>query len=232
MLSKNRYGSFTGSSGWKLFVGGNGVTRSGYILEKATERILGESLESFSSKDTEHGEENEYEAIQVFKQVTGLNVGYLDQKYFPIDENSGSTPDGAVVDFNDIIVASLDVKCPTKHFFTQKLMLLNDSKPEFQNSPRSMFYQGQWQMASLTEHNRLLGHPPVKEHYLFRYLTKPDYMKVSPSEEYNLSLSDRWYYKKILWDDMVQEQIKIQVAKAVKERDELIIKLKTPLNKL
>ena len=99
----------------------------------------------------------------------------MDSEYFPINDNCGSTPDAAIMDFDGVISASIDLKCPTEKFFEQKMLIINDSKPEFQNVPKAYFYQAQMQMMSLSKHNETLGHPAVTNHYLVRYLTSTNY---------------------------------------------------------
>jgi hypothetical protein len=218
MLSKERLGKFTASRASDLFVGGKGVTRDKYIFEKAQEIVLGHAKQ-FSNKHTQHGNLNEFEAIQSFKEVTGLNVEYLEQEYFAINENCGATPDAKVVDFFDKVIASVDVKCPTETFFAQKMMMLNESKPEFQNVPKSYYYQAQMQMMSLN----------VDKHYLVRYLTKSDIDFEGNKVEYDLPIETRIYYKLITADSEVQKKILELVEQASKERDALVKIFLTPI---
>lgn len=227
-LSNERLGNFTASRISDLFVGGKGVTRDKYIFEKAEEAVKGHG-KSFSNRYTDHGNMNEFEAIQSFSELTGLNIEQLGQEYFAINENCGATPDAKVVDFKDVIIASVDAKCPPETFYTQKIMLIKESKPEYQNSPKSMFYQAQMQMMALTEHNRKLGHPPVTEHYLVRYLTSMDIDYDGNKIEYNLPLESRLFYKIIKQDVEVQNKILELVEIAAKERDVLINIFKKPI---
>ncbi len=215
-LSSERLGKFTASCIYKLFVGG--ATRSTYIFEKAEEIVKGHGKQ-FSSKHTEHGHMHEYEAIQSLSEVTGLNVEYLEQQYFPINDDCGSTPDAKIVDFGGKSLASCDVKCPTEKFFEQKMLFIKQSKPEYQNVPKEMFYQGQMQMMSLN----------VGEHYLARYLTKMDIDYDGNKVEYDLPLEVRLFYQKIKADKRVQEQILYLVKEATKERDLLVKIFKTPI---
>lgn len=222
MLDKAKLGKFSASEGYKLFIGGKGVSRDNYIKEKAEEVVRGHFKKQFKSKDTDHGNMNEFEAITVFKELTGLLVEPLNQQYFPINEDCGSTPDGKVVSFNGIIEASLDAKCPTESFYTQKLLQVKESKPEYQNVPKEMFFQAQMQMMSLTEYNKKLGHPPVEKHYLVRYMTSMDIDDDGNKTEYNIPLEARMFYKEITSDKVVQEQILKAVEVAAKERDALV----------
>ncbi len=229
MLSKERLGKFTASSAYKLFVGGKGVTRDNYVFEKADEVFRGHPKRTYTNKSQEHGLMNEYESIQAFNEVTGLTAVYLDQEYFPINENCGSTPDAAVKDFNDVIVASLDAKCPTETFSRQKYQVIKEAKPQYQNSPKEMYYQAQMQMMSLSAYNSTKGHPPVTEHYLMRYLTKMDFDDLGNKYEYDIPLNVRMFYKIIKADESVQAEILKLVKQAAAERDVIVNILRTPI---
>jgi hypothetical protein len=228
MLSSDRLGKFTASTIHNLFVGGKGATRDSYIMDKAIEAVKGYA-KSFSSKHTEHGNINELEALESFIEVTGLNAIYLDSVYYPINENCGSTPDAALIDFEGVMTASIDLKCPTEKFFEQKMMMINDSKPEFQNVPKAYFYQAQMQMMSLTKHNEALGYPAVTNHYLVRYLTSTNYDFDGNKIEIDLPLNVRIFYKIVKADLEVQAKILQEVAAASEQRDALINILKQPI---
>lgn len=230
MLSSERLGRFTASGAYRLFVGGKGVTRDKYVFEKADEIFRGHPKRTYTSKSMEHGLMNEYEAIQSFNEVTGLTAVYLDEKYFPINDNCGSTPDACVKDFNDIIVASMDCKCPTEKFSEQKYLIIKEAKPQYQNAPKEMYYQAQMQMMSLTAFNKKLGHPPVTEHYLSRYLTKMDFDDLGTKYEYNIPLNVRLFYQIIKADEKVQNEILELVELASQERDLIVQILNKPIN--
>lgn len=217
-LSKERIGNFTASEIFKLYVGGKGATRDRYIFSKAEEAIKGHS-KGFSSKDTNHGHMNEFEAIESFKHVSGLNVEYLEQEYFKINDNCGATPDAKVVSFSGEITASVDVKCPTETFFKQKMLMIHNFKKEFQNVPKEYYYQAQMQMLALD----------VKEHYLVRYMTSSDIDFDGNKIEYDLPLETRLFYKVIKADHAVQMVMLELVEIAAKERDVLINIFKTPI---
>ena len=210
-LSNERLGKFTASSIHKLFVGGKGATRDSYIFEKAEEIVKGHA-KMFNNRHTEHGHMNEFEAIESFQEVSGLLVEYLEQEYFAINSNAGATPDAKVVDFNGKTIASVDVKCPTETFFQQKMLMIKESKPEFQNVPKQYFYQAQMQMLALG----------VDTHYLVRYLTKSDLDYEGNKVEYNLPLNVRLYWKRITADKSVQDDILSLVEAAATERDLLV----------
>jgi hypothetical protein len=228
MLSNHRLGKFTASTVSNLFVGGKGATRDSYIMDKAIESIRGYA-KSFSSKHTEHGNINELEALESFIEVTNLDARYLDSEYFPINDDCGSTPDAALYDFDGIIVASIDLKCPTEKFFEQKLMMINDCKPEFQNIPKAYFYQAQMQMMSLSLHNIKLGLPSVDLHYLVRYLTSTNYDFDGNKIEIDLPLETRIFYKIVKADPEVQQRILDEVKIASEQRDKLIEILTKPI---
>lgn len=217
MLSKERLGRFTGSEIVKLFTKGDGVTRFKYILEKAEEIVKGHAKDAFISQFTQHGEYNEHEGIEVLRQVTGWNVKYLEQEYFPINDNCGSTPDAQIEDFAGKLIAPVDIKCPFSKFFEQKMMILNDSKPEFQNCPKQMYFQVQMQIMSMKTDTGILA----------RYLTSANVDQDGNKYEYDLPLEVRMFYKEVRKDERVQESILIEVEKAAKERDELVEKLKS-----
>lgn len=217
-LSSNRIGNFTASEIYKLFIGGKGATRDSYIFDKAEEKVKGHQKQ-FRNKHTEHGNLNEFEAINCFAEQTGLITEYLRQEYFPINENCGATPDAKIMDFVGNTIASMDVKCPTETFFKQKMEQIKESKPQYQNVPKAYFYQAQMQMMSLE----------VNEHYLVRYLTAMDIDDDGNKIEYNIPLNVRLYYKVITADKKVQSEILELVEQAVKERDELVKIFLTPI---
>jgi len=218
MLSDESLGKFTASRIVDLFTGGQGVTRFKYILEKAEEVIKKHRKDAFVNQYTQHGEYNEHEGIESFRLATGFNVKYLEQKYFPINENCGSTPDAQVEDFAGNILAPVDNKCPFSKFFEQKMMILKESKPEYQNCPKQMYFQVQMQMMSLKTD---IG-------YLVRYLTSANVDQDGNKYEYDLPLDVRLFYKEVKKDEKVQEEILKAVEKAAEERDQLVEQLKTP----
>lgn len=212
-LSQKRIGNFTASCIHKLVKGPRGGTgvRDTYIFEKAEERVKGHA-KGFSNKYTEHGHLNEQEALQAFTEVTGLQVEYLMQEYFEINANFGATPDGKVVDFSGSTLASLDVKCPSETFFQQKMELINECKPEYQNVKKEYYYQAQAQMMALG----------VGKHYLVWYLTAMESDYEGNKVEYNLPLETRIFYKVIKADFEAQQMLLNEVDQAAKERDALV----------
>lgn len=217
-LSPERLGRFTASSIYKLVVGGK--TRETYIFEKAVESIKGHA-KGFSNKYTEHGHLNEYEAIETFRKLTGKEIVYLEQKYFAINENFGATPDAAEEDFNNKFLASCDVKCPPETFFAQKMALIKESKPEYQNVTKEFFFQAQAQMMALN----------VDRHLLVWYLTSMDTTFEGDKVEYNIPLETRLFYTEIKADPKVQDMLLKEVEQAAKERDLIIEILRKPILK-
>jgi hypothetical protein len=230
-LSKERIGKFTASIGYHLIPGPRGgtATRDKCIQKRAEEIVTG-FQEEFFSRPTEHGKINEFEAGEEFTKLTGLIIESNNQTYMPIDENSGATPDFLEKDFNDIIIATVDTKCPFTKFFEQKMMIINESKPEYQNSPLSMFVQAQMQMRAATVFNAKLGHPPVLKHHLVRYLTSSiiddDGMKI----EIDLPIESRMFWKVITFDEVFYNtKIQPNIDTAADERDLLVKIFKQPI---
>ena len=195
------------------------TTRDKIIIEKAEEIVRGHAKRSIRTFDTDHGHLNEAEAGEKFSELTGLIVEYLEQEFFEINENSGSTPDFAVINFNREILASVDAKCPTETFYRQKLMFVQESKPEFQNVPKEMFVQGQMQMMSLSIENMKRGFGMVKNHYLVRYMTSSEIDDDGNKIEYDLPLESRMFWTKITADPDYQQMLSNEIEKASKERD-------------
>jgi len=230
LQQSNKLGKFTASSFHRLIPGPKGSTtdRDKYIFEKAKESVQGYS-KSFTSNVTDHGILNEFEAIEKFAELLGQTVDPLAQEYFPINENCGATPDAAVKDFDGVIIASMDAKCPTDKFFEQKMEIIKESKPEFQNSPKVYFVQAQLQMMALTEYNKKLGHPPVDHHYLVRYLTNWEMDDDGEKVEIDLPLEVRMFWKLIKKDEAFCKRILVIAEDAALERDALIKIFKTPI---
>ncbi len=221
-LSKKRLGRFTASSGHKLFTGGK--TGDTYIFEKAEEIVKGHS-KSFGNKDTEHGLIHEEDGMEAFAEVTGLLVESYESEFLEINEDSGATPDGRIINFSGKVLATVDMKCPTKTFFEQKMMIIESKNPEFQNVPKDMFYQGQIQMLAASIN---LGYT-VNEHYVVRYLTSIDDDNNGNIIEYDLPLETRIFYKKIYRSEFVQNQWLEKVKYAAKKRDKLVKIFKQPI---
>lgn len=218
MLSNERLGRFTAFDVYKLFVEGKGATRQTYIMDKAQEKATGMRTGFIGNKITEHGEFNEYEAIEMLAEHTGLNIEYGNQRFFKYGDNAGATPDAYVKDFDDRILAVVDVKCPVTSFFKQKLLIVEGALPQYQNIPKPYFYQLQLQMMSASA---TLGYP-VKDAYLVRYLTSSHVDDDGNKFEFDLPLGVRLLIKHITADEAVQEDIAKAIDRAANERDELV----------
>lgn len=230
-LSKDRHGKFTASIGYEVIPGARGgmAKRDKCIMDRAEEICTGMQKEIFGRALT-HGTINEFEAGEEFKKLSGLIVESNDQRYMPIDANSGATPDFLVKDFSDIIIATVDTKCPLTKFFEQKMMVINESKPEYQNTPLQMFVQAQMQMKAATVLNATMGHPPVTKHYLVRYLTSclidDDGMKI----EIDLPIESRMFWKEITFDQLFYDTIlQPNIDSAAEERDKYVTIFKQPI---
>lgn len=97
-----------------------------YVYECVAERLTGQrAKQEFTSRFTEHGENMEPIAKQVYNTVFGVSI--VDSEYIPRDEYSGGSPDG-LIGADGII----EIKCPytiTSHL-EHKLNNLKD-KPEY-----------------------------------------------------------------------------------------------------
>lgn len=219
-LSQERIGRFTASSAWKLWIGARGgeETRNTYIREKAEEKITGRVRE-FSNKDTDHGHQYELEGIEMFALLSGLIVEPLNQKYFPINEDSGATPDARVINFDGHTLATVDLKCPTKTFYKQKIDFIQKKNPEYQFCSKDYFIQGQIQMLSASIENAKLGLPPVEKHYLVRYFASTQTDFWGNDIEFPMPLESRMFWAEITADKKWQNEFLEHVETASEQRD-------------
>jgi hypothetical protein len=138
-------------------------------------------------------------------------------------DNAGATPDGLVQDpFTGEIFATVDVKCPTGKFWHQKLDIIQNAKPQYQNSPKEYFYQAQMQMLVASAYYGV----PIKKHYLVRYLAEPDMGDYAEPIQFDMDDSLRIYWKVIEADEIAQEQLIELIEQSAIERDELVNILK------
>jgi len=216
-LKRLRYGRFTASESYKLFTKGTGATRATYIRQVAESKLLGWKQE-LTSSHTEHGNLNEWEAIETFAAMTGLDVRYQGDTFMPYGDDAGATPDALIFDISDRCVATMDAKCPTKKFFEQRVMVVKESKPEYQNSPASMYWQGQMQMLAASSH---FGYE-VNQHYLVRYLTSGIIDDDGNKIEFDLTESQRMYWKLIEANKEDQARLIEAIKEAAIERDRVI----------
>lgn len=117
-----RLGRLTGSD-FHTFLG-NSETKKNKLLQKAAEKITGESDEEhFVTEDIQRGIDLEDEAILMYEMQTGNvvdKVGFIER-----DEFSGCSPDGLVG--TDGII---EVKCPKQSVFL-KQVVEDKIKPEY-----------------------------------------------------------------------------------------------------
>lgn len=117
-----RLGRLTGSD-FHTFLG-NSETKKNKLLQKAAEKITGESDEEhFVTEDIQRGIDLEDEAILMYEMQTGNTVdkvGFIER-----DEFSGCSPDGLVG--TDGII---EVKCPKQSVFL-KQVVEDKIKPEY-----------------------------------------------------------------------------------------------------
>ena len=117
-----------------------------YILKRVWERITDQFHDKqFSSSATEHGNENETEAIQLYKKRFGIEVQFygVNQKLFKYgkEDNIGGTPDGVTLDIFDNPEGGQEVKCPESGY--NVLKLAGCKKPEDLKVVEKKYY---WQV--------------------------------------------------------------------------------------
>lgn len=212
-----REGRFTASEIWKLFTdpktkadkeaGKLSQTAETYVLEKAVETTTG-YRQKFTSKEMEHGIINEPDAFQAFQSFSPLTWDYCPDRFFPIGENAGASPDAVCYDGLDV-VAVCDLKCPQPMtFFSIKA---NDTIDE------KYFYQLQMQMLSTG----------AKEAYLCYFLA-PEFGNTYTGEieaKFDLPLENRIHVIKIDRDEEVQKDMIERIAKAEERKQQLINKI-------
>ena len=220
-LSDKRIGRFTASRISELIIGPRGgtATRDKYVQQKAVEKLTGLVNKQIKTAAIEHGWYNEIEALEAFRQASGLNIKIGEQKFFEYNEDSGATPDGFEVDFDDTILATIDAKCPQPDgFYEQKMLFVNEGKPEYQNVPKSYFYQAQMQMMSCG----------VNKHYLVRYLA--EWFEVDGEMvQCELPLEQRIFWSVITRDEAVCSELDELIKSAAAERDKLVEIFKQPI---
>jgi hypothetical protein len=224
-LLNMRMGKFTASSSHILFVGGKGATRTNYIIEKAIEKLTG-YRKDFTSRHTDHGNFYEYDGIEATKRILGLLVEWHWDQFIPYGDNGGFTPDCFEYDLDGKVIATVDLKCPSTNFFNQKIMFVEESKPEFQNVPKQYYWQGQYQMLALSNH---LGYD-VTKHRVIRYL--PESVTDDEGNElhkFTIPESVRIFSATIERNEDDQQRLIEAIESAVIERDMYVKILETPI---
>ncbi len=153
---QERLGKITASEIHKLMKPGKkkgelfGATALSYIDEKISEIITGQPAKDLTGMNAlEWGNAHEYEAIQVFERLKGLDVDYYGgavPKFVPFNSYSGASPDG------EITTHVIEVKCPynsgihTRNLIASKSGIGN----EWMKANRDeYFFQMQFQMLCL-----------------------------------------------------------------------------------
>lgn len=186
---------FSASGISKLLAEGSGATRNSYLLELA-EKSIGTHV-GFTSKETEHGINNQLHAFDVCVKPDFPDAIWLD-KYTPINENCGASPDFVIPD-----LFAGDVKCP---------YYIDTFIEQCEKLPKGYFLQSQMQMMALgLEHGLMVI-----------YLTKPEIWGSGEFVEYPFELEDRVHFHHIEKCDRTQDSILLAVEQYQPKLDELV----------
>jgi hypothetical protein len=191
--AEERVGCFSASNISRLMAGGGGATRKSYILEVATEVVVGQrpQLDTAAMK---HGIANQMNAFEFVLKPLYKGVQWVD-KYIPINENCGASPDCVWLGNYPI-----DIKCPFE--IDTYLEQIEKVKPSY-------FAQIQMQILSVNG----------EEGALCTYLTKKEEWGSDTWSEYPLPLEDRFRVESIKKDEETCDRILLAVEKAAPERD-------------
>jgi hypothetical protein len=191
--AEERVGCFSASNISRLMAGGGGATRKSYILEIATEVVVGQrpQLDTAAMK---HGIANQMNAFEFVLKPLYKGVQWVD-KYIPINENCGASPDCVWLGNYPI-----DIKCPFD--IDTYLEQIEKVKPSY-------FAQIQMQILSVKG----------EEGALCTYLTKKEDWGSDTWSEYPLPLEDRFRVESIKKDEETCDRILLAVEKAAPERD-------------
>jgi len=191
--AEERVGCFSASNISRLLAGGTGATRKTYILEVATEVVLGErpQLDTAAMK---HGIANQMNAFEFVLKPLYKGVQWVD-KFIPINDNCGASPDCVWLGNYPI-----DIKCPYE--IDTYLEQIEKVKPSY-------FAQIQMQIMSVNG----------EEGALCTYLTKKEEWGSDTWQEYPFALEDRFRIAQIKKDEKVCDDILMAVEKAAPERD-------------
>jgi hypothetical protein len=191
--AEERVGCFSASNISRLLAGGGGATRKSYILEVATEVVIGKrpQLDTAAMK---HGIANQMNAYEFVLKPLYKGVQWVDS-YIPINKNCGSSPDCVWLGNYPI-----DIKCPFE--IDTYLEQIEKVKPSY-------FAQIQMQIMSVNG----------EEGALCTYLTKKEDWGSDTWSEYPLPLEDRFRVEPIKKDEETCDRILLAVEKAAPERD-------------
>ena len=107
---KARVGCITMSNAGLLLAGGKGLTRSGYILDVASELASGQLADRPKTFDMQRGNLTEPYAVDAYELHTGHKVQRVGLGYLNEDKRIAASPDGLVDD------KGVEIKCP--NFFS------------------------------------------------------------------------------------------------------------------
>ncbi len=191
--AEERVGCFSASNISRLMAGGGGATRKSYILEVATEVVIGErpQLDTAAMK---HGVANQMNAYEFVLKPLYKGVQWVD-KYIAINENCGASPDCVWLGNYPI-----DIKCPFE--IDTYLEQIEKVKPSY-------FAQIQMQIMAVKG----------EEGALCTYLTRKEEWGSDTWQEYPLPLEDRFRVEPIKKDEETCDRILTAVEKAAPERD-------------
>jgi hypothetical protein len=191
--AEERVGCFSASNISRLLAGGGGATRKSYILEVATEVVIGQrpQLDTAAMK---HGIANQMNAYEFVLKPLFKGVQWVD-KYIPINSNCGASPDCVWMGNFPI-----DIKCPFE--IDTYLEQIEKVKPSY-------FAQIQMQILAVKG----------EEGALCTYLTKREEWGSDTWEEFPLPLEDRFRVEPIKKDEETCDRILLAVEKAAPERD-------------
>ena len=191
--AEERVGCFSASNISRLMAGGGGATRKSYILEVATEVVIGErhQLDTAAMK---HGVANQMNAYEFVLKPLYKGVQWVD-KYIAINENCGASPDCVWLGNYPI-----DIKCPFE--IDTYLEQIEKVKPSY-------FAQIQMQIMAVKG----------EEGALCTYLTKKEEWGSDTWSEYPFALEDRFRVEPIKKDEETCDRILTAVEKAAPERD-------------
>lgn len=195
--AEERVGCFSASNISRLLAGGGGSTRKTYILELATEVVIG-AKPQLDTSATRHGIANQINAYEFVLKPLYKGIKWVD-KYIPINKNCGASPD-CIWDEN----YPIDIKCPYE--IDTYLEQIEKIKPSY-------YLQLQMQMMAVKGDKAALC----------TYLTKKEVWGSDETwEEYPFPLKDRFKIEEVIKDDEAWDRIERAVEIAAPERDEYI----------
>lgn len=103
-----------------------------YAIEKAIETLVTE-VDYFSNDDMDRGNNEEFDSVQFFMEVTGLKVEKYatEQEFFELGMHVGCTPDGLIGD--DGLIEGKNPKSKTHFFYLTNLKTVEDFKKHCKN---------------------------------------------------------------------------------------------------